>query len=608
MELSQGITMKKIKWLCYLTFLCTLPVHAAQATPTNTTTNVNNTSTQLSCSCTHTINQYSGVIDGDTLGFQPGDTICLDASVTYSYMKWENINGTQADPITIKNCGGQVHINAYVPPSNSTHLSRYGWKFHNSSFFKITGDGDPQHQYGIKVSTPGGYHMKMEKFTTNFSISNVEIAGNVPVTGNSLSGFAGIGVKTDPTCDGLSDRGVWEMRDVRIHDNYIHDVGTEGLYIGYGRYDGFFNNDCPLSSGGHRFSIPHAIKGLRVFNNKIDNVGWDGIQVKNADHDAEIYNNVITNYGLRENGNHDEGLFIGDGSEALIYNNWVDNGPGVKKGHGIQINGFGNTKIFNNVVINLGVDEFRPTPPPGTSPAYNKKSSIYINNNSSSYSVLKGGTFEVYNNTFVGAQDYGIEAFTPQPIDIKNNIFTGYALNKESSIDHTPSLLTWQNASNIFDRSGATLNFIDAVNKDFHLQPSSSAVGAGVNRGLAFDHDGTSRLVDQSHDIGAYEYDSSGPQISIVTPSTNIQLTSNDVFVDEKSVFIEVDLIDPNSLVQRVEYFLNGRFIGLDRLPRTLEHHIGGQRFNVGVNNFYAVAVDLNGQRIQSQSITITIL
>ena len=536
-----------------------------------------------SCGCDHTISTYNWVVDGNTLGTQPGDTICLDASVSYANMTWRNIHGTQADPIVVKNYGGQAYINSY---NSGTPNIGYGWRFKNSSFFKITGNGDAQHEYGIKVSTPGGFYISMESFTTNFEISNVEVAGISPVTPTSTrNGFAGIGIKTKPYCDGSADRGTWTMNDVKVHDNYIHDVGGEGLYIGYGFYDGRVEHNC----GAMR--VPHAIRGLRVFNNKVEDVGYDGIQVKNADTDVEIYSNFIARYGLRENGNHDEGMLIGDGTEALIYNNWIDNGPGVKKGNGMQINAFGNTKIFNNVVVNLGQD--------ATQNLYNKRDSIYINNNSPAFSNDKQGTFKVYNNTFIGAQNRGIEAYTPQHLEIKNNIFTGYV--QASNFGFLASLT---NASNIFNPDATALNFVDVANHDFHLQQNSPAVGAGVDTQLTFDHDDLLR-VDNNFDIGAYEEGGVAPgtipTLAITTPASILHTT-------RRAIFVEVELTDPANTVDKVQYILNGRLIGTDKLPRKTEHWIGGQRFNVGSNDFYAIALDASGQTIaRSPSIDIIV-
>ena len=555
------------------------------------------------CGCDYTMSTYQGSFNGVTAGIQPGDTICLDATVNYSKMQWSDVIGTEQDPVTIKNCGGQAYI-------NSIHLggSGYGWRFYNSSFIKIKGDGDPQHQYGIKVSTTEGFYISMERRSTNIEIANVEIAGLHTVTPTSdHNAFAGIGIKTKPTCDGLSNQDTWTMYDISVHDNYIHDVGGEGLYIGHGFYEGRPDTDCPLVNGEAPILKSHSIKGLRVFNNLVENTGYDGIQVKNADEDARIHHNVIRNYGLKENGNHDEGLFIGDGSEAYIYNNWVDNGPGVKKGHGIKLNGFGNSRVYNNVVVNYGADAF-----PSGQVVYTGKrnSSIYLNNNPY-YNNNYEGTFKIYNNTFVGAQHYAIEAYTSQAIELKNNIFTGY--DRQSSISSTAVT----DLSNIFNPDITALNFVDAANQDFRLLATSTAVNNGVNTRAVVndDYDGLLRR-DGNTDIGAYELNgidpNTAPSIFVVTPSNDITLTHDDIWDDVRerflAVFIEAELIDPAGVAVNVQYILNGRHIGTDRLPRATEHWIGGQRLNVGANDFYAIAVDINGTVTRSPSITITLL
>lgn len=577
--------MKKyIKSITALTFLFTSLGHALT------------TSEEATCGCDHTISSYTnGSVNGNALNFQPGDTICLDPSVSYANMRWEDINGTKDNPIIIKNCAGQVYINAHN--SLSTKVA-YGWRFYESKFFKILGNGDPQHKYGIKVSTPGGFYISMERFTTNFEISNVEVAGIAPVTPpidphdkneTNVFGFAGIGIKTQPQCDGLADRDVWTMYDVNIHDNYIHDVGGEGVYIGYGRYDGFKNGNCDGN-----YTTPHAIRGLQVHSNRVENVGYDGVQIKNSDTNVAIYNNIIKGYGLRENGQHDEGLLVGDGTEALIYNNWIENGSSIKKGHGVQLNGFGNTHMFNNVVVNLGIDENRT----GRTGPFNKKSSLYINNNSSSFSNDKNNTFKIYNNTFVGAQDHSFEAYTPQDIELKNNIFTGYMA--QPSISSSTSVL---DASNIYEQNMSLIGFVDLANKDFRLQHNSMAVGTGIDTQLAFDYNRSSRL-NNVFDVGAYGYHvtpaSEIPTLRIITPSTHEPIR-------KKAVFVEVELVNPLNIINKVQYVLNGKIIGTDDLPKVTEHWIGGQKLKPGNNEFYAIGIHNNGQITRSPSINIRV-
>ncbi len=39
--------------------------------------------------------------------------------------------------------------------------------------------------------------------------------------------------------------------------------------------------------------LPHILKGVKVYNNVLENTGWDAIQVSSATSDCEIYNNLI---------------------------------------------------------------------------------------------------------------------------------------------------------------------------------------------------------------------------------------------------------------------------------------------------------------------------
>jgi len=415
----------------------------------------------LSLAATYTVPVGQWNTDGEELGLQPGDTICLSPQETgvYSVMRWKNINGSEDNPILITNCGGQAVINS---------TGSYGWKFENSKHFKISGNGSAAYEYGIKISATTGFYLTMESFTTNFDITQVEIAGLYENGTHEDSGFAGIGIKTRPFCDGSSNQGVWDMEDVKVYNNYIHDTGGEGLYIGHGFYQGRIENGCDV------ITYPHAIKGLRVFNNLIEDVGYDGIQVKNADEDAQIFNNVIKNYGTMNVGVHNEGLFVGDGSEALIYNNWVENGTG----HGLQINAFGNTEIFNNVIIN-SVDD-----------------GMYLNNNSPSF-ANRAGTFKVYHNTFVNMGDDGIEAYTPQAVMIQNNIFVAYADALSTGVGTLEA--------NVSTATVDEVSFLSAETNDFHLTSESPAAGSGVNVGLDFDYDYSTRS-NSVIDAGAFAY------------------------------------------------------------------------------------------------------
>ncbi len=417
------------------------------------------------CNCDHVVGPQRGPVNGETLGVLPGDVICIDGDQEYNSMVWTNIVGTESDPIIIKNCGGQVHINPSV--------SSYGWKFERSKHFKILGNGDPKFKYGIKVTTRTGFYLTFEVFTTNFEVAHLEIAGAAPNGIGDGNGFAGIGVKTSPYqgCDIFTDptRTAWVMDEIKIHTNYIHDVGGEGLYVGHGFYNGRKESACDERT------YSHAIKNLEIYDNIIENVGFDGMQIKNADENALIHGNIIRNYGTRNHGAHNEGLFIGDATEALVYSNWVENGSG----HGIQINGFGESEYFNNVIINSGVD------------------GIYLNNNNPSF-ANKDGVFKIYNNTFINMGDEGFEAYTPQKIELKNNIFVnniGSDTRGSKPVSET----------NIFTKDINDIGFVNHANLDFRLQNNSIARDAGSNVALQYDYSGFKRK-DNRIDVGAFEF------------------------------------------------------------------------------------------------------
>ncbi|MEQ8470478.1 MAG: right-handed parallel beta-helix repeat-containing protein [Marinoscillum sp.] len=329
---------------------------------------------QQTCpSCDYTV--VSNVIDGQKLNLQPGAIICLSAKV-YDRLTFKNIIGTEEKPIIIRNCEGVAKIE-----SNNA----FGVKFQNSEHLIFSGDGTSDDEYGICITTEKGFYLTMEQFTTDFEISRVEIKGSSPMGQGDRAGFAGIAAKTSPyqDCDRFKDpeRNDWIMKNISIHNNYIHDTGGEGLYIGHGFYKGRAEKKC--YDGLKRFS--HSIKGVRIYDNRIENVGFDGIQIKNADEDVKVFNNTIYNYGTRNENAHNEGLFIGEGTTGEFYGNIVDTGTG----NGCQIQGLGNLDIHDNLFVN------------------SQGNGIYASHGQ--FVVrLANGYFKIHNNTVINPGEIGL--------------------------------------------------------------------------------------------------------------------------------------------------------------------------------------------------------
>ncbi len=320
--------------------------------------------------CDHLVE--SNMIDGKALNIKPGEVLCLTSRV-YDRLTFKNILGTPENPIEIRNCGGTARI--YSPQA-------FGVKFQNSQHFLFTGDGGPE-KYGIKITTEKGFYLTLESFTSDFEISRIEIAG--PEDPGREKGFAGIGAKTSPyeDCELFTDpdRKAWVMENVKIHNNYIHDVGGEGLYIGHGFYKGRAEPKCRSEN----MQYSHSIRKIEIYDNLIEHVGYDGIQIKNADEDVLVYHNIIRNYGVSNHPAHNEGLFIGEGSTGEYYGNIIDTGSG----NGCQIQGLGNIDFHDNLLIN-----------PGEHGLYASNGKFVVR--------LPNGYFNVHNNTILNAKRYGM--------------------------------------------------------------------------------------------------------------------------------------------------------------------------------------------------------
>ena len=162
---------------------------------------------QVNCTCDLTITK-SGSYSGRDTSIQPGQTVCIQAG-TYTNLYFNNFIGTDKNPIRFVNCGGQVVISSDKLPA--------GLQFYGCKNFIVSGAGSLEHTYGLLIakSAPGTQALRVENKSTDCEIEHVEIAG---------AGFAGIMVKTDPTCDSTTWRDRFVMRNVNIHHNYIHDT------------------------------------------------------------------------------------------------------------------------------------------------------------------------------------------------------------------------------------------------------------------------------------------------------------------------------------------------------------------------------------------------
>ena len=242
---------------------------------------------------------------------------------------------------------------------------------------------------------------------------------------------------------------------------------------------------------------PLLLNDVYIYDNIIENTGWDGIQVSMVEINCKIYNNRILRYGLSGNSNHYGGIQINNGTTGQCYNNFIADG----KGAGIVLLGVGFNSIYNNVILNAGKDHYPEISSRGangiyfgTKAAY-EKPYYFINNtilnskndqikiNGNDYS---GDELYIYNNLLV---DETVSSSQPEDIDKYIDLF--------NSDD-----ITIYDTNNIGYNDLSYFDFINSENLDFRLQNSSVAINQGKDT-LDFDHAFFPR--DNQPDVGAFE-------------------------------------------------------------------------------------------------------
>ncbi|NJN28656.1 MAG: hypothetical protein HC819_23105, partial [Cyclobacteriaceae bacterium] len=461
------------------------------------------------CGCDFTIELNQYFVDGSKLsGLKGGDVICIKAGVR-SFLEFKNIKGAKGNPITIKNCGGQVFF--------KNEKDNGIFQFKECEYFRVTGTGDPNFKYGIKVGRGGvDTAIRFGGGCTEFEADHLEVAH---------AGFAGIMIKSDPMCSMPQYwRENFEMRNLLIHDNYIHDTYGEGFYIGHYAYDGL-DTSC-----GKLF--PHLIKNLKVYNNYTFNTGAEGIDVGCADEGMEIYDNIVENYGISPFANfQNNGMIAGGGTAGLVYNNIIKNGPG----NGLQIFGIGDNIVFNNVIINAGFD------------------GIYANDASN---AATNTSYVFANNTIVNPKNVGIRVSNEY---IKNTIVKNNIIVSANSTKINGAGIVQSN--NIVANDASEIKFQDANGEDFRLITGSKAIDAGTDMsayGVTFDFDKNKRPSNGTFDVGAFEFGSSpagnapivnaGSDKTVTLPVSSVSFTGSASDVDGNiSSYLWTQVSGPNT-------------------------------------------------------------
>ncbi|WP_153801192.1 PKD domain-containing protein [Foetidibacter luteolus] len=424
------------------------------------------------CGCNITLSANSdGAIyaTGTALGVKPGDVVCIKAG-NYKVISLTAFNGTATQPVTIKNCGGQVVLN---------HVTGTSISVYKSSYFRFTGTGSAD-KYGFKTTTPapGQYStlgFKVASNSTDFEIDHVEL--------NRMA--VGFMVKTDPTCDAATWAENFTMRNIKIHDTYVHDAQGEGFYCGY-----TFATSTVTCNGVSKTVYPQFIDGIKIYNNITDSTYWDGIQVGHA-RNAEIYNNTVTNYGLENEAGQTAGIIFNNGSAGKAFNNTIINGLGPN----FQVMGQGKIYLYNNLMVNAGnnvVDQ----------------NAIFIDDRPEQGSLPL--TVFIANNSIINPSKNGILFMnTRGTVGTDNHIYNNLLVLKNSAYKLIDTKIAYTASNNLVTANSVDAKFAATATADYRPAAGAPTIDAGkdlTSYNITKDIVNVARPQNGKFDIGAYEY------------------------------------------------------------------------------------------------------
>ncbi|WP_253906373.1 right-handed parallel beta-helix repeat-containing protein [Chitinophaga sp. SYP-B3965] len=263
------------------------------------------------------------VIDNKSGQYQPGDILNLKG--TFYAVIFYNLSGSAAKPIVVRNEPGtvvKIGNTVWDGGSWSTALS-----FVNSRYVKV--GGTSASDFIINGSTKPNrnayFDLSLSEHSDNFEIGFLTIT----------NGGTGIWAKTDPV---RGDASTYYpnsyMENLSIHDVSISGTNNEAMYIGHtATYWNLATNQsvyelAPGQTVGGDLVQPIKWRNVKIYNNKVKDIGADGIQTAAIDR-LEVYNNDVTNWGLQHNPSHSGGLLIGGRvTNSNVHDNQVHDGWG----------------------------------------------------------------------------------------------------------------------------------------------------------------------------------------------------------------------------------------------------------------------------------------
>ncbi len=309
-------------------------------------------------------------------------------------------------PLVITNLGGQVRVGGGAANFVFSINGGSNWIL-TGRYDAVSKTGDaafPGHAQGAYAHSQGSYGILSDDAFSKAGLSGLTIGGKasdfeLDMLEVTRAEFAGIVAKTD-------NDGSATMRNVEIHDLYVHDTGSEGLYF-----------------GSTQAQPQHSFENLHIYDNRILRTGTEAIQTGQLGSGCEIEHNVLGPGAIR----------------------WRSAFQQYQDGNVQFGQRYGSSSFHHNIVIGTGdlFVEFFPTPVAGDPRAAGDSvtfsdnyfsdtslSGVYTHAEETGVSfhfernVFRGFLFnygEVYPDTRAPVQVFGVGANTLNPHVLRDN-------------------------------------------------------------------------------------------------------------------------------------------------------------------------------------------
>jgi hypothetical protein len=313
-------------------------------------------------------------------------------------------------PLVITNLGGQVRVGGLA--------SNYVFSINGGKNWVLTGRYDAEsqtgdagfrgHAGGAYAHSQGTYGFLIDDAFSKEGLSGLAVGGKasdfeLEFLEITRAEFAGLVVKTD-------NDGTATMRNVSLHDLYVHDTGSEGLYL-----------------GSTQAQPQHAFEGLRIHDNRFLRTGTEALQVGQLGSDCEVHHNVLGPGAVR----------------------WRSAFADYQDGNVQYGQRYGSSSFHHNIVIGTGdlFVEFFPTPvdgdprAPGDTVSFHdnyfsdtSSSGVYTHADDTGVTIrfednLFRGFYwtypEVHPDASVPVQVFGVGSNSPNPHVLTGNVVDG---------------------------------------------------------------------------------------------------------------------------------------------------------------------------------------